>query len=53
MKQNYTVDRGALEGVEAFLRVAERRSFRQAADDLGVSPSAAWRCSRERPGASA
>jgi len=40
MKQNYTVERGALEGVEAFLRVAERQSFRQAADDLGVSPSA-------------
>ncbi len=40
MKRNYTVDRGALEGVEAFLRVAERRSFRQAADDLRVSPSA-------------
>ncbi len=40
MKQNYTVERGALEGVEAFLRVAERHSFRQAADDLGVSPSA-------------
>ena len=40
MKQNYTVERGVLEGVEAFLRVAERRSFRQAADDLGISPSA-------------
>ena len=40
MKQNYTIARGALDGVEAFLRVAERQSFRQAADDLGVSPSA-------------
>jgi DNA-binding transcriptional LysR family regulator len=40
MKQNYTIERGTLEGVEVFLRVAERRSFRQAADDLGVSPSA-------------
>jgi DNA-binding transcriptional LysR family regulator len=40
MKPNYTVARGALEGVEAFLRVAARRSFRQAADDLGVTPSA-------------
>src|ERR1700754_3618392 len=40
MKPNYTVARGALEGVEAFLRVAERRSFRQAADDLGITPSA-------------
>ena len=40
MKQSYTVPRGQLDGVEAFLRVAERRSFRAAADDLGVSPSA-------------
>jgi DNA-binding transcriptional LysR family regulator len=40
MKQPYTVVRGALDGVEAFLRVAARRSFRQAADDLGVTPSA-------------
>lgn len=47
MKQNYTVERGALEGVEAFLRVAERRSFRQAADDLGVSPSAVSQAVRQ------
>ena len=40
MKRNYTVPPGSLDGVEAFLRVADRRSFRQAADDLGVSPSA-------------
>jgi DNA-binding transcriptional LysR family regulator len=40
MKQPYTVARGVLEGVEAFLRVAARRSFRQAADDLGITPSA-------------
>ena len=40
MKQNYTVRRGALEGVEAFLAVARRRSFRRAAADLGVTPSA-------------
>ena len=40
MKQSYTVARGALEGIEAFLRVAARRSFRQAADDLGITPSA-------------
>ena len=40
MKHNYIVARGALEGVEAFLRVAARRSFRQAADDLGITPSA-------------
>ena len=40
MKDSYTVERGVLSGVEAFLRVASRGSFRQAADDLGVSPSA-------------
>jgi DNA-binding transcriptional LysR family regulator len=40
MKPPYTVVRGALDGVEAFLRVAVRRSFRQAADDLGITPSA-------------
>ncbi|HZX89589.1 MAG TPA: LysR family transcriptional regulator [Rudaea sp.] len=40
MKQAYTIRRGALDGVEAFLRVAERRSFRAAATDLGVTPSA-------------
>jgi len=40
MKQNFTVRHGALDGVEAFLGVARRRSFRQAAADLGVTPSA-------------
>ena len=35
MKQIYSIERGALDGVEVFLRVAERQSFRQAADDLG------------------
>ncbi len=40
MKKNYTIPRGALDGVEAFVRVAERCSFRQAADDFGVSTSA-------------
>jgi DNA-binding transcriptional LysR family regulator len=40
MKTNYAIARGTLDGVEAFLRVATRRSFRQAADDLGVTPSA-------------
>ncbi len=40
MKQSYTIPRGQLDGLEAFLRVAERKSFRAAADDLGVSPSA-------------
>lgn len=31
---------GALDGIEAFLAVAHRASFRRAAADLGVSPSA-------------
>jgi DNA-binding transcriptional LysR family regulator len=40
MKQNFTVRHGALDGVEAFLSVAKHRSFRRAAADLGVTPSA-------------
>ena len=40
MKQNYIVRHGALEGLEAFLAVARRRSFRAAAAELGVTPSA-------------
>jgi DNA-binding transcriptional LysR family regulator len=40
VKKNYTVRQGALEGVEAFLAVARRRSFRAAATELGVTPSA-------------
>jgi len=40
MKQNFTVRQGALDGVEAFLSVAEHRSFRKAAAALGVTPSA-------------
>jgi DNA-binding transcriptional LysR family regulator len=40
MKQNFTVRHGALDGVEAFLSVAQHRSFRRAADTLGVTPSA-------------
>ena len=40
MKQRYTVRRGALEGVEAFLATAKCRSFRRAAAELGVTPSA-------------
>jgi DNA-binding transcriptional LysR family regulator len=40
MKQNFTVRRGALDGVEAFLSVAQHRSFRKAAAQLRVTPSA-------------
>ena len=40
MKQNFTVRRSALDGVEAFLSVAHHRSFRRAAAELGVTPSA-------------
>jgi DNA-binding transcriptional LysR family regulator len=40
MKQNFTVRQGALDGVEAFLAIAQHRSFRRAAAELGVTPSA-------------
>ena len=40
MKQNFTVRRGALDGVEAFLAVAQHRNFRKAAAQMGVTPSA-------------
>lgn len=40
MKQRYTVRRGSLEGVEAFLATARHSSFRRAAAELGVTPSA-------------
>src|SRR5579883_2313776 len=40
MKQSFTVRQGALDGVETFLSVARHRSFRRAAADLGVTPSA-------------
>jgi len=40
MKQNFTVRKGALDGVEAFLSVAQHRNFRKAAAELGVTPSA-------------
>src|SRR5215472_17122398 len=40
MKQNFTVRQGALDGVKTFLSVAQHRSFRRAAADLGVTPSA-------------
>ena len=40
MKRSFTVRQGALDGVEAFLSVARHRSFRRAAAELGVTPSA-------------
>src|SRR5262249_52125325 len=40
MKQNFTVRQGALDGVGAFLSVAQHRNFRRAAGELGVTPSA-------------
>src|SRR5580704_11438763 len=40
MKQNFTVRQGALDGVEVFLSVAQHRSFRKAAAELSVTPSA-------------
>src|SRR5919204_1726455 len=40
MKKNFTVRQGALDGVEAALSVAQHRSFRRAAAELGVTPSA-------------
>src|SRR5688572_24403686 len=54
MKQNFTVRKGALDGVEAFLKVAQHRNFRRAAAELGVTPSAigqAVRALEERLGA--
>ena len=46
MKQNFTVRQGALHGVEAFLSVAQHRSFRKAAAELGVTPSAISQAAR-------
>lgn len=40
MKQGLQINRHALDGVDAFLRVAEKRSFSAAAAEMGVSPSA-------------
>jgi DNA-binding transcriptional LysR family regulator len=40
MKNDFIIDERDLGGVPAFLLVAERRSFRAAAGELGVSPSA-------------
>jgi DNA-binding transcriptional LysR family regulator len=46
MKKNFTVRRGALEGIDAFLAVARHRNFRRAAAELGVTPSAAGQAVR-------
>jgi DNA-binding transcriptional LysR family regulator len=46
MKRNFTVRRSALDGVETFLAVARHRSFRRAAAELGVTPSAAGQAVR-------
>src|ERR1700759_2499107 len=40
MKRNFTIRHGALDGVEAALAVAQHRSFRRAAAELAVTPSA-------------
>src|SRR5256885_15650812 len=48
MKQNFTVRQSALDGVEAFLSVALHRSFRKAAAELGVTPSAISQAVRTR-----
>src|ERR1700750_2763162 len=40
MKQYFTIRHGALDGVAAFLSVAQHRSFRKAAAELAVTPSA-------------
>ena len=40
MKHDFTINARDLGGLPAFLLVAERRSFRAAAAELGVSPSA-------------
>lgn len=39
MKQKVTFTRSALDGVEAFLSVAQHRNFRRAPPELGVTPS--------------
>ena len=54
MKHNFTVQAGsALDGVEAFISVAQHRSFRRAAAELGVTPSAISQAIRTRGLASA
>jgi DNA-binding transcriptional LysR family regulator len=40
MKRDFIISRDVIEAIPSFLLVAERRSFRAAAKELGVSPSA-------------
>jgi DNA-binding transcriptional LysR family regulator len=40
MKKNFTIRRGALDGIEIFLAAARLRNFRRAAAELGITPSA-------------
>ncbi len=40
MKHDFTIKHSSLDGVEAFLSVAQHRSFRKAAAELGITPSA-------------
>jgi len=40
MKSGYTIPGHLLDGVEAFVLVADQRNFRAAAKELGISPSA-------------
>ena len=47
MKPAYTMQRNLFDGLEVFLRVADRRSFRAAAEDLGISPSAVSQAVRQ------
>ena len=42
MKRNFTVRQGALDGVEAFLSVAQHRNFRKAAADGGDKGNGAF-----------
>ena len=46
MKRNFTVRRGALDGIEIFLAVARHRNFRRAAAEMSVTPSAAGQAVR-------
>lgn len=47
MKQRFTKRIGVLDGIETFLAVARHLSFRRAASELGVSPSAVGQSVRQ------